>query len=214
MYWEKEKKKKKGGVPSSSIYCKFLDFPWSFPVLLGPELALPLSFQLVFWGRGCCADSQVCVPEEMPPCPALGAGPSGSCLSCEASVPCPSPTPTRHTVTPGGTTTLAVARSAALESAPPVTTAAPRCSRGADLHSLGAPRGRSVPAVLCPPRLPRAPGERGVPAVLCPPCPHLSLGECRIRGYVCSAPWDLGSCVAGPALSGPLAQPPPPGAPA
>ena len=50
-----EKRRKKGGVPSSSIYCKSLDFPWSFPALLGQELALPLSFQLVFWGRGCCA---------------------------------------------------------------------------------------------------------------------------------------------------------------
>ena len=39
-------KKKKRGVPSGSIYCKSLDFPWSFPVLFGQEFALPLFFQL------------------------------------------------------------------------------------------------------------------------------------------------------------------------
>ena len=49
---KKKKKEKKGGVPSGSIYCKSLDFPCRFPVLLGQELALSLSFQLVFWGRG------------------------------------------------------------------------------------------------------------------------------------------------------------------
>ena len=53
--------KKQGGVSSGSIYCKSLDFPWSFPALLGQELALPLSFKLVFLGRACCADSQVWV---------------------------------------------------------------------------------------------------------------------------------------------------------
>ena len=47
-----KKKEKKGGVSFSSIYCKSLDLPWSFPVLLGQGLALPLSFQLVFCGRG------------------------------------------------------------------------------------------------------------------------------------------------------------------
>ena len=43
---------KKGGISSGSIYCKSLYFPRSFPELLSQELALPLLFQLVFWGRG------------------------------------------------------------------------------------------------------------------------------------------------------------------
>ena len=30
-----EIKKKHGGVSSDSVYCKSLDFPWKFPVLLG-----------------------------------------------------------------------------------------------------------------------------------------------------------------------------------
>ena len=113
-------------------------------------------------------------------CPLPGAGLSGSCLSCEApcslaALLCP-----KHRVTPGGTTTLVAARSPALESAHPVTTAAPsphwpRCSEGgggrvADLHSLGAP------------------GSRRVLAVLCPPCLHLSRGD----RFVHSEPWDLG----------------------
>ena len=49
---KRKKEKTLGGVASGSTYCKSLDFPWSFPALPGPELALPLSFQLVFWGRG------------------------------------------------------------------------------------------------------------------------------------------------------------------
>ena len=48
---EKGKKNLKRG-PSSSIYYESLDFPWSIPLLLDQELALPLSFQLVFWWRG------------------------------------------------------------------------------------------------------------------------------------------------------------------
>ena len=65
LYWKKEgkmgkkcggseetKNKVERGVSSDCIYCKSLDFPWNFPVLLGQELALLLSFQLVFWGRG------------------------------------------------------------------------------------------------------------------------------------------------------------------
>ena len=43
---------KQGGVSSDSVYYKSLDFPWSFPALLGQELALLLSVHLVFWGRG------------------------------------------------------------------------------------------------------------------------------------------------------------------
>ena len=54
LYWKKEEK--------ARTYCKSLDLPWSFPALLSQALALPLSFQLGFWGRGCCADSQVCAP--------------------------------------------------------------------------------------------------------------------------------------------------------
>ena len=79
--------KKQGGVSSDSIYCTSLDFPWSFPVLLGQELALPLSFQLVFWGSGSCADSQVCAPGELPS-PLPGTRLCGSCLSCEAPAQC------------------------------------------------------------------------------------------------------------------------------
>ena len=70
-----KRKKKIGGVPSGFICCKSLDFPWSFPALLHQELALPLSYQLVFWGRGCCADSQVCAPGGAPsshPCQVQG----------------------------------------------------------------------------------------------------------------------------------------------
>ena len=47
-----ETNKNQRGVSSDSIYCKPLYFPWSFPDLLDEELALSLSFQLVFWGRG------------------------------------------------------------------------------------------------------------------------------------------------------------------
>ena len=102
---------------------------------------------------------------------------SGGCLSCEV---------------PGGTTTVVLARSLALESAPTVTTTAPspqrpgsRCSsgRGTDVLSLGLPSGMSIPAVLCPPGL------------------HLSMGESQILGCVPSA---LGSwaCTAGIPLLG------------
>ena len=34
--------------------------------MLGQELALPLFFQLVFWGGACCADSQVVHLGELP----------------------------------------------------------------------------------------------------------------------------------------------------
>ena len=49
-----EKGKKRGGGPSSFVYYFPLIFSqtWSFPELLGQEFALPLFFQLVFWGRG------------------------------------------------------------------------------------------------------------------------------------------------------------------
>ena len=45
---------------------------------------------------------------------------------------------------------------------------------GTDLHSLGAPGGRRVLPVLCPPFF------------------HLPQGECRIIGCVCWVPWDPG----------------------
>ena len=62
---EKEKKKEK--KDPLALYTVFPQ-SWSFPTLLGQELALPLSFQLVFWGRSCRADSQVCAPgEDVPP---------------------------------------------------------------------------------------------------------------------------------------------------
>ena len=48
----KGKKNCKSRGPSISIYYKFLDCPWTFPELLSQELAHPLFFQLVFWGRG------------------------------------------------------------------------------------------------------------------------------------------------------------------
>ena len=47
----KQNKTKQRRVSSGSIYCKSLDFPCSFPALLGQELALPLSFQLI-WAEG------------------------------------------------------------------------------------------------------------------------------------------------------------------
>ena len=80
---KRKKNLKKGGGsrgPSSSIYYIPLIFPWSwsFPALLGPEFALPLFFQLVFRGRTCYVDSQVCVPGVATPLP-LGARLSGSC---------------------------------------------------------------------------------------------------------------------------------------
>ena len=73
----------------------------------------------------------------------------------------------RYKVTPGGTTTVAMASSTALESAPAVTPRAPSlqgpgCSGGgaADLHSSGLPgSGRSVLALLCPPGLCLSQGE-------------------------------------------------------
>ena len=66
LYW----KRKKGGISSSSIYYKSFDFPWSFPALLGQELALPLFFQLVFWQRGLlCWFSDKCIWGSCPaPC--------------------------------------------------------------------------------------------------------------------------------------------------
>ena len=39
---QKSKNKKQGGVSSGCVYCKSLDFPWNFPVLLG-QLFFPLS---------------------------------------------------------------------------------------------------------------------------------------------------------------------------
>ena len=66
---KKNQNKKQGGVPSGSIYHKSLDFPWSFPALLGQALALPRSFQLDFWGRDrLCGFSGVCTA----PCQAQG----------------------------------------------------------------------------------------------------------------------------------------------
>ena len=60
---EKGKKNLQKG-PSNCIYYFPLIFlwSWSFPVLLGPELALTVSFQLVSGGGACCADSHVYVP--------------------------------------------------------------------------------------------------------------------------------------------------------
>lgn len=46
---KKKKNLKISGGPSSSIYY-FLQ-SWSFPALVGQELAFLLFFQLVFWGR-------------------------------------------------------------------------------------------------------------------------------------------------------------------
>ena len=57
-----KRKNKKEGYPLVLYTVNPSGFPWSFPVLLSQELALLLSFQLVFSGRGCCADSQVCAP--------------------------------------------------------------------------------------------------------------------------------------------------------
>ena len=117
---KKKEKKKQGGVYSGSIYCKSLDFLCNFLALLSKELALPLSFQLVFWGRGCCADSQVYAPGGAAP-PPNGCRLSGSWLPHEDPVHwCPAPP--GHRVTPGRTTALAAARSPGLEPAPPVTT--------------------------------------------------------------------------------------------
>ena len=103
-----KRKKKIGGVPSSSIYCRSLDFPWSFPALLGQELALPCPSSWSPGGGACCADSQVCAP---------GAGLSGSCLPLDASGPW-RPLPSQARVIPGGTTTLPGASSPALDQVP------------------------------------------------------------------------------------------------
>ena len=103
----------KGGVPSSSIYYKFLDFPWSFLVLLGQELALPLSFQLVFWGEACCADSQVCAPGGSFPTPCQVHNSVGDVYPVSPLFP-GGPDPPRHSVTQRGTTTVVTASSPAL----------------------------------------------------------------------------------------------------
>ena len=102
----------------------------------------------------------------------------------------------------GGATTLAAARSPALESAPrskyrslPVCTdlGVPWMAGGADLHSLGVPGGRSILAVLCPPRLGLSRGRGGAQdPELCPRRPG-------IHGLRC---WN----------HAPGAQPPLPGA--
>lgn len=65
---EKEKKAREKRDPL--VMYTIFTWPWSFPLLVGQELALPLSFQLAFWGRGCCADSQVCAPGGDAPLPA------------------------------------------------------------------------------------------------------------------------------------------------
>ena len=109
-------------------------------------------------------------------------------------------------MTPGGTTTLAAARSPALDSAPAVTTTAPSahwpgCSGvgGADLHSSGAPCDRGVLAVLCPPRLHLSWGRQD--PGLCPPAPcHPGPVLLESRSWA-RAPGGTGRT--------PLAEPPP-----
>ena len=117
------------------------------------------------WGRGCCADSQVCSPGALPH-PPPGTQLSGSCLSCEDPVTW-WPLSPRHRVTPGGTTPGGGQPSSPGVS-PARTTQLPvrrgldaRGAGGADLHSWGAPRGRSVLAVLCPPGLCQPRGRAG-----------------------------------------------------
>ena len=103
------------------------------------------------------------------------------------------PASPRHSEIQGGTTILMAARSPALESDPALTTPVSQTalawtlrgwSEWADLHSLGVPSGRRFLTVLCPICLCLSGG-----------------GECRIRGCVCSVPWDPGSvlleCCAG-----------------
>ena len=111
-------------------------------------------------------------------CPLPGAGLSGGCLPCEA---------------PGGTTTVAVASSGALDSAPAGTTEL-SVFRGLDAPGAGplicSARGRSVLAVLGPPGLCLSRGEAGSWAV---------------SRALCSR-----ACAVGFAL--PAAQPPPWGA--
>ena len=89
-----------------------------------------------------------------------------------------SPASPRHKVKQGGMTTLALARSPALESAPAVTTTVSQSALAqmlpvmgfTDLHSLGAHGSRRVLAVLGPPRLRLSQGGAQDPR-LCPLAP-------------------------------------------
>ena len=115
-----------------------------------------MSFQCVFWGRGCCTDSQVCVPGGDAPPPAR-CKLSGSCLSCEATVPLPRPQQeVEHRNNHSDSGQLPTSR----VSSPLVTNTAPglhwpRCSWGGGgvaLHSLGATKGVRVPPHPSPSR--------------------------------------------------------------
>ena len=131
-------------------------FPWSwrFPVLLGQELAL-LLLPAGLLGKGPVVLILRCVylGEMLHPCRVPGS--VGAVYSVMLLSP-GGPTSLRNKVTQGGTTTLAVARSPALYSAPHECSLAVHTDLGAsegrcrctDLHSLGVPSGRKLLAFL------------------------------------------------------------------
>ena len=127
------------------------------------------------------------------PCPLLGARLSRSCLPLEASVPWwprlsqAQRDTRRNNNTDGGQVSSPGVRPCINYSSLPVCT------------GLGIP-GAGMGALIC--TACRAPSGRRFLTVLCPICLCLSGGgECRIRGCVCSVPWDPGSvlleCCAG-----------------
>ena len=142
-------------------------------------------------GGACCTDSQVCAPGGAALPPARCTGSVGAIYPVRPLVP-GGPTSTRQRVTPGGTT-LAVASSPAVESAPAVTTTAlslqrPGCSPG------GVRRSAQLGPALRQ-ELPRCPVSS-----LPPPVP--GGGERRILGCVPRA-LGSGACAAGIMLLGP-----------
>ena len=154
--------------------------PGAFQHCSAKNLLFPCPPAGLLGGGACCADSQVCVPGGAAPPPCQVQGSVGAVYPVRPLFP-GGPNPPRHRVTPGGTATLVVASSPALESAPAVTTTGPSpqgpgCSGAgdADLHSLGVHVGRGVLSVLCLPGLRLSPGGVQDPGQ-CPP-----------------APWDLG----------------------
>ena len=103
--------KKVGGPSSSSSkYYKSLDFPRSFPVLLGKELALALFFQLSCGGGVCSAESQVSVPGQSCSVPCWVPGSVGGVYPMRSLFP-RGAAPPRHQVKQGGRMTMAAANS-------------------------------------------------------------------------------------------------------
>ena len=189
-----ERKKKIGGVPSGSIYCKSLDFPWSFAAQLGQELALLPVLPVRLLGEGPAVLILRCVHLGELPCPVPGPRLSGSCLPREAPVPwrpALSQEERQHRRQPAVLSSSGVSSRSNYRGLTVCT--------GLDAPGLGVPGGWRVLAVRCPTRLRLSRGEYRIVGCVSPPHTH-------------PAPWGLRCWDRAPKAAAPegfRAQPPP-----